>query len=355
MDDARYADLVLEGGGVKGIGLLGAIEELADQGLSFPRIAGASAGAIVGALCAACQRSGRPVRELVELMETLDYGSFADPTVLDRFGVLGKGIELLLHDGIYKGDVALHWIEQQLAQRGVHTWGDLRIDDDPGTSLPPDRRYRLVVVASDLSRGQLVRLPWDYRHYGLDADEQPVALAVRASMSYPFFFRPVTLTAGPGLGECTLVDGGMLSNFPIDVFDRTDGKPNRWPTYGVKLSARPAARQVSHTVDGPIDLAVAALHTLLDAHDAYHLDDENTTARTLFVDTGGVSTLDFGIDRETQRTLYAAGHAAARTFLSRRARTLPTARTTRTGDATSTGPDGPGASDGGTAAQPSGS
>ena len=318
MDDARYADLVLEGGGVKGIGLLGAIEQLADAGLSFPRIAGASAGAIVGALVAACQQADRPVGDLVELMETLDYQQFADPTVLDRFGPVGKGIELFVHDGIYKGDFALHWIERQLADRGVRTWADLRIDDDPGTSLPPDRRYRLVVVASDLSRGQLVRLPWDYHHYGLHADEQSVALAVRASMSYPFFFRPVTLHAGRGLGESTLVDGGMLSNFPIDVFDRTDGKPNRWPTYGVKLSARPASRQVSHAIDGPIDLALAALHTLLDAHDAYHLDDENATARTVFVDTDGVSTLDFAIDRDTQRTLYRAGRAAADKFLSRR-------------------------------------
>ena len=347
MNDAHYADLVLEGGGVKGIGLLGAIEELAEAGLSFPRIAGASAGAIVGALCAACQQAGRPVRELVELMETLDYRSFADPTVLDHFGPLGKGLELLLHDGVYKGDVALHWIEQQLAERGVHTWGDLRIDDDPGTSLPPDRRYRLVVVASDLSRGQLVRLPWDYEHYGLVADDQPVALAVRASMSYPFFFRPVTLVAGRGQGECTLVDGGMLSNFPIDVFDRTDGKPQRWPTYGVKLSGRPADRQVSHAVEGPIDLAFAALHTLLDAHDAYHLDDENTTARTLFVDTDGVSTLDFDIDRKTQQKLYSAGHAAARRFLSRRASTAPVPPATEAGDT--------GAAGTATAAQPSGS
>ena len=36
-----------------------------------------------------------------------------------------------------------------------------------------------------------------------------------------------------------MVDGGMLSNFPIEVFDRTDGKPPRWPTFGIKLSAKP--------------------------------------------------------------------------------------------------------------------
>ncbi|MGA8115613.1 MAG: patatin-like phospholipase family protein [Actinocatenispora sp.] len=316
MADTRNADLVLEGGGVKGLGLLGAIVTLSETGgLRFPRIAGASAGAIVGALAAAQQRAGRPINELVEVMESLDYRKFADPTVLDRFGVLGKGLELLAHDGIYKGDFALRWITEKLAAQGVHTWADLRIDDDPDTSLPPERRYRLVVVASDLSRGQLVRLPWDYHHYGLDADEQSVALAVRASMSYPFFFRPVTLRGAPGQGECTLVDGGMLSNFPIEVFDRTDGQPPRWPTYGVKLSARRDARQVSRRVDGPVDLALAALHTLLDAHDAYHLDDRHTEQRTVFVDTDKVSTLNFQIDTETQRWLYRSGQQAATRFL----------------------------------------
>ena len=63
----------------------------------------------------------------------------------------------------------------------------------------------------------------DYRRVGLDPDEQPVADAVRASMSIPFFFRPVSLRATSGLTS-TLVDGGLLSNFPIDSLDRTDGE-----------------------------------------------------------------------------------------------------------------------------------
>ncbi len=316
MPGPRYADLVLEGGGVKGLGLLGAIVELAGHGLSFPRVAGASAGAIVGALSAAYQRAGRPVAELVSVMQSLDYRQFADPTLLDRFGSVGKGLELLIHDGIYKGDFALDWIRARLAEQGVHTWADLRIDHDTGTSLSPGRRYRLVVVASDLSRGQLVRLPWDYHHYGLHADTQSVALAVRASMSYPFFFRPVALRAGHGQQSCTLVDGGLLSNFPIELFDRTDSAPARWPTYGVKLSARRDARQVRHAIHGPVGLALAALHTLLDAHEAYHLDDKHTTERTIFVDTDKVSTLDLDIDQDTQRQLYRSGQRAAADFLA---------------------------------------
>jgi NTE family protein len=44
MPNADQADLVLEGGGVKGLGLVGAVGRLLRQGYSFPRVAGTSAG-----------------------------------------------------------------------------------------------------------------------------------------------------------------------------------------------------------------------------------------------------------------------------------------------------------------------
>lgn len=314
----RQADLVLEGGGVKGIGLLGAVIELTAQGWTFPRVAGVSAGAIVGSLVAAYQHADRDVSELVPVMEGLDYGDFRDPSLLARFGLVGKGLEMLFNDGIYQGDYAVEWLEAELEKVGVRTWADLRIEDDPDTSLRPHERYRLVVLASDVSNGELVRLPWDYRRYGLTPDTQRVVDAVRASMSYPFFFRPAELRIGPdaGGGKVTLVDGGLLSNFPVEIFDRTDGRPARWPTIGLKLSARADARQVAKKVDGPVELAFAILHTLIDAHDSYHLDDIRASERTVFIDTEKVSTLDFDIGRDAQRSLYANGRAAARTFLT---------------------------------------
>lgn len=64
------ADLVLEGGGVKGIGLVGAYTALEEAGYSFHRIAGTSAGAIVGALIAA----GMSPVELKNVMREIDYG-----------------------------------------------------------------------------------------------------------------------------------------------------------------------------------------------------------------------------------------------------------------------------------------
>ena len=64
-----FADLVLEGGGVKGIALVGAISVLRERGYEFRRVAGISAGAIVGSLVAA--NAGA---ELEEIMRGLTTG-----------------------------------------------------------------------------------------------------------------------------------------------------------------------------------------------------------------------------------------------------------------------------------------
>jgi NTE family protein len=132
-------------------------------------------------------------------------------------------------------------------------------------------------------------------------------------MSIPFFFRPVTVHTPEG--AVSWVDGGMLSNFPITVFDRTDGKPSRWPTWGVKLSARPASVQVDREADNTFELALACLHTLLSGWDRYHLDDEGVTNRTMFVDTNKISATDFAITADQQQMLFEHGQTAATDFL----------------------------------------
>src|SRR5689334_18502090 len=225
--------MVLSGGGVKGIGLVGAVVALMDDGYRAQRISGTSAGSIVGAIVAAAAMGDQlSPDDVKELALQLDYRKFTDAGPVERVPVLGPSLAVLRGTGIYKGDYAHDWVRSQLGHLGVRTFGDLAIDDE---DLPPERRYKLVVTVADVTTGQLVRLPWDYRRvYGVDPDEQSVADAVRASMSIPFFFRPVTLTASSGLTS-TLVDGGILSNFPIDSLDRHDGRPPRWPTFGVTV------------------------------------------------------------------------------------------------------------------------
>lgn len=299
--DERWCDLVLEGGGVKGIGLIGAFEKLHAKGYRPRRVAGTSAGAIVGSLIAA----GMPVEVLLTTMRNLDYKKFRDEGLIDRIGTLGKSISLALEQGIYEGKFLRNWLADQLEQLGVRTFADLKITEPWAKKLPPEQRYKLVVVASDITSGRLARLPWDYNHYGLNADDQLVADAVRASMSIPFFFEPVKL------GGQIVVDGGMLSNFPIGLFDDI----SEWPTLGIKLSAQPTANQVTNPVNNTLDFAKALLSTMINAHDQMHIDDPATLARTMFIETFKIKATNFDITAEEQTKLYESGQQAAQKFL----------------------------------------
>jgi NTE family protein len=303
-------DLVLEGGGVKGIALVGAIAVLEERGFSFSRVAGTSAGAIVGSLVAAGMKSPA----LYDLMIAVDYTQFCDETPAGHLPIVGKGFAIFLDHGMYKGDYFHGWIREHLAGLGVRTFSDLA-RPDPADELSAEERYRLVVMASDISRGRLLRLPWDYSRDGLDPGAQVVADAVRASMSIPFFYRPVLLEVANG-EPSTLVDGAMLSNFPVGVFDRVDGRPSRWPTLGIKLSARQKPHQVEHVVKGEVGLAMAMLGTMQSWSDHVHLDDPEVTARTIFVDTLGVNATDFAIGRAKREELYQQGRAAAERYLA---------------------------------------
>jgi NTE family protein len=312
------ADLVLEGGGVLGIGHVGAISVLERAGYSFPRVAGTSAGSVVGALVAAGMRSSR----ITEIMATLDYRQFADRSLLDRVPIGGPLLSLLTDNGVFEGDRLREWLGNLLVdERGVETFGDIPIDD-PDSSLPPERRFRLVVTATDVTRGELVHLPWDYElTYGLDPGRQLVVDAVRGSMSIPFFYEPATLVSSDGTPS-TLVDGGVLSNFPIDIFDRTDGRPPRWPTFGVKLlpplpidagKLMPIAGLFKH---GPVALAADLAMTTIVGRDQAHLAKPWVKVRTMQVDTEGVNPVDFGLSRADATKLFENGQAAATRFLT---------------------------------------
>lgn len=308
------ADLVLEGGGVKGVALAGAVVGLAGAGYEFRRVAGTSAGAVAGAIVAALSAAGEPVARLEEVLKAVDLHRFRDTAGVGRLPVVGRALALLAHDGLYEGRYLEQFLRGALGELGVRTFGDLRWDD-PGSSLPPGRSYRLVVTVSDLSRRRLARLPWDLASYGADPDDYPVARAVRASAAIPFFFRPVVQRTPQG--DATWVDGGLLSNFPVGLFDRTDSAAPRWPTFGVRLTTPPGTPPATHPVHGPLGVGLAALDTLLTDQDAAYVEDPCTVDRTVFVPTAGVSAVDFDLDRATSDRLYDAGTQAAARFLSR--------------------------------------
>ncbi len=308
-------DLVLEGGGAKGVALTGAIARLAERGYQFERIAGTSVGAIVAALLAA----GMAPDALEDKARRLDMADIAPPSRWSRFGRWPRKIAVLFERGTHDHRPLRAWLSQRLARYGVRTFGDLRLDD-PDSALPPERRYRLVVTAADVTRGRFVRLPWDAAEYGIDPDELSVVDAVAASAALPLAFEPVRLPTSTG-DEAVLVDGGLLSRFPIDVFDRTDARPGRWPTIGVKLSATPQPAPefaVVNPIRGPWSYVNALLSTAVASWDERHLDDPKVIGRTVFIDTSDVSTLEFSLPRPMRDELADRGRAAADAWLAAR-------------------------------------
>ncbi len=336
------ADLALEGGGVKGIGLVGAVLVLAEAGYRFRCVAGTSAGAIAATLIAAITKSGGALQDLRRYLGSLDFSRFVIEGKVHRIldyvggkaGSLAVDAAVLSHKmGLYSGDYLGEWLTPILQELGVRTFGDLRLtfEDDPGMSVPAGHDYRLLVHTSDITRGQLVHLPWDYPLYGSEAEQQDVVTAVRASMSIPFFFEPVTFSAqsadvsvpGPGgrliaqhyeAGTVTWVDGGMLRNFPISAFDRADGAPPRWPTIGIKLSSLQTMFSATQGCKSSLAVGLHCLHTLLNEWDAYAVD-EATAARTIFVDNGGLTATEFELTQDQQDMLFLNGVQAATSFV----------------------------------------
>jgi NTE family protein len=228
--------------------------------------------------------------------------------------------------GLYDGDYLIDWLGGVLSDIGITYFDDLRLDDPGADATWTDRqRYSLVVHTSDITRGKLVRLPWDYVNYGLDADRQRIVDAVRASMSIPFFFTPVhvrgtTVTAPPAdvaadSGQVTWVDGGLLDNFPVDVFERRDGAEARWPTIGIKLSAKQTSIENGHGSGDIASEAIACLQTVLDNAGRYYVPPDKAK-HTIFVDNAGIKATDFNITPEQQQTLFENGQNAALNWLN---------------------------------------
>jgi len=118
------ADLVLEGGGLKGLGGAGAVLGLMAQGYTFPRVAGTSAGAIVGAFVAA----GASPTRLEQLMSELDYRKVPDRSGF-KLPLLSEGLPLFLDGGAYEGNYIHNWLRTELKALGVETFGQLRRAD----------------------------------------------------------------------------------------------------------------------------------------------------------------------------------------------------------------------------------
>jgi NTE family protein len=310
-------DLVLEGGGVKGNALVGALSVLEERGFRTQNVAGASAGAIVAALHAA----GYTAPQLRDIIKDLDFNRFRDRSWVDRIPFLGSPLSVVSDLGIFEGKRLLEFIGELLERRDVRTFADLVRDAE---EEKPRYRYKAQIIASDITGRQLLVLPKDAPKLGVEnPDDFNVALAVRMSLSIPIFFEPVKFPNVKTGQEHLIVDGGLLSNFPVWLFD-TEGEPE-WPTFGLRLvEPDPRTTTLAERLGPPkrtpgrleavIDYFRSLVNTVLEAHDRLYIEKADF-ARTIPIDTLGVRTTDFDLSPERALELYESGRTAAKQFL----------------------------------------
>jgi NTE family protein len=353
----QYVDLVMEGGGVLGIGLVGYTYALEQAGVRFLRVGGTSAGSINAVLLAGLgtpqeQKSEKILKALAGLnLDDLMDGNFWARGLINA-AIAGAGTLMLIlrgltvmpqitqHLGLNRGDIFLQWLTAILEQEGIRSTADLK---QRMNTLPKDLKLRtgkrlslkeadpyLALVAADVSTETKVDFPRMAELYWGDPGKINPALFVRASMSIPFFFRPLRVENIPHTprsrkawetlagyspeppGSCVFVDGGIMSNFPIALFHEPGSVPIA-PTFGVKLGS--GSRQ-EHAIATSGNLAGAvfnaARHTLDYDFLTNHPDYNKLVAH---VDTGSHNWLDFRLTDDAKLDLFKRGMEAAAGFL----------------------------------------
>lgn len=308
---AHQADGVFQGGGVKGIALAGALKEFADSTRhpqnyvqEWVQLAGTSAGAIVAAYLAC----GHTVEETATLIDETDFTQFED---WGRGGkILGGAINLALHHGLAHG-------------KAFHDWFRDRIHDKSFGEIEQEGRT-LKLIATDITRREMLVLPTDLQNYrtskdgrAIDPKEFRIADAVRMSMSIPYFFQPVELIHAETGVASTIVDGGVLSNFPVWIFDVEDHDPIR-PTFGFKLvggkSVGDGLNKIVRAFGWPVGMGADIFHTTTEAWDKYWVF-HSTYVRTCAISTGDIGTTEFNLTETQKQGLLESGQGAARKFL----------------------------------------
>ncbi len=224
---------------------------------------------------------------------------------------MGKLASVIFEKGIYEGKFFEDWIRQLLLKKNVKTFGDLVLSE---YNESEQYRFKLRVIASDVSRGRMLVLPQDIADYGIRPEDLNVATAVRMSMSIPFFYEPIKLKNMKTGDSSYIVDGGVLSNFPIWLFDPGNDE-EAWPTFGFKLVEPETKAEIQHSVKGPVSLLTALFSTMMEAHDAQYIKDANYV-RTIGIPTLGIGTTEFNISTRRSDDLYNSGRQAAETFFS---------------------------------------
>ncbi|MGM8213482.1 patatin-like phospholipase family protein [Virgibacillus sp. W0430] len=290
-------DLVLSGGGVKSYAFLGVLEAIENRKLAIKRTAGTSAGAILAAFLAA----GYHRDQIMQMIEELDQTIFLDEPLISKYIPFSKWFVLYYKMGLYKGEQLEKWVYNQLAKKGIYTFSDLPLG-------------YLKVIVSDLSLGKLIVIPDDLeRVYQLDPYQFSVARAVRMSAGFPYFFMPVKLSKSI-IEKSYIVDGGLLSNFPIWVFETSEKQIER-PVLGVKLSES-FDEIAPNKMKNAFDMLQALFSTMKQAHDSRYISKSEQN-NIIFLPVSDVRATNFSISDTKKRQLIKIGQERGMEFLSK--------------------------------------
>ncbi|MGE6489236.1 patatin-like phospholipase family protein [Paenisporosarcina sp. NPDC076898] len=286
-------DGVFSGGGLKDFAMVGAYQVLEEKGYRFERVAGTSAGAILACFIAA----GYSAKEIETMLDEQDFKALLDPrrTIIPL--PIMKWFSLYFKMGLYQGKALEDWFFKKLAAKGVYTFGD----------LPPES---LKVIASDLTNGKIMVLPDDLPNYGISPETFPLARALRMSCGIPFFFEPVKLKVG--YGDTIIVDGGVLSNFPMWLFENRDQSRKR-PLLGLKI-ARGHDGSQGHKINNGLQLFEALFSTMQNAHDEKYISRKHEKD-IIFIPVDDVSATQFDLDDEMKEALIERGRISTEKFL----------------------------------------
>ena len=316
----HFKNLVFEGGGVKGIAYVGAMGVLEKRGIlkDIIRVGGTSAGAINAVLLGLNYSVG----ETQEILGRLNFRRFLD----DSWGILRDGNRLVTEFGWYKGGFFRDWIADIIERKtgnGEATFLEVN-------SLKAERKFRdLYFMGTNLSTG--FGEVFSFEH----TPRMCLADAVRISMSIPLFF-----AAKRSLRGDVYVDGGVVDNYPVKLFDRQKyvAAHARLPEYYEKhnQALRGAGMTISPYVynqetlgfrlDSAREIAVfrdqaepdhrkiedffaytwALVETIQSIQGNYHLHGDDWQ-RTIYIDSLGVGTTDFDLSDDRKEALVESG------------------------------------------------
>jgi NTE family protein len=322
----NYTNLALEGGGSRGLAYAGVFNVLEEKGIlpQIQNVAGSSAGAIAGMLICV----GYNAKEIDSMMQQLALQQFND----GKGGLIGKYKRVKKEFGIYEGKKFEHWLMNLVKLKtGNPNLSFLELHQLHVQS----KSYKdLYCTGTNLSKQQLEVFSYN------TTPNMPIALAVRISGGVPLYFEPIALDnnqqkikKGDTLSFVNYyVDGGMMCNYPISMFDTCQNNGNpllsnnlkfNSQTLGIKLERAAQIDSLQknnisippYTVNNLNEYLTAFGNLMIETLNRKYPNLENELGRTIYVNQGNISPKIKKMKPTEKQLLYDNGVRAAMDFL----------------------------------------